>query len=365
MASLDIPQQRLLNQRLTANPFDQPADVVDWLVAVQAQDYFGAKWSLGLRLQNGHDADLDRAFNAGSILRTHMLRPTWHFVTPADIRWLLALTAPRVQAANAAMYRKLELDNATLKRGHKAMTTALHGGQHLTRDELRATLEKAGLAVGTGQRLAYIVMAAELDGLICSGPRRGKQFTYALLEERVPPVATLQRDEALATLSRRYFASHGPATAQDFAKWSGLTSGDAKRGLEMVGAQLRHEALNGAEYWFSSTATPVKLPAPTAYLLSVYDEYIIGYTNRSLIAEPQIAAKLFTMGNALTAVVVVDGQIVGTWKRTLGKEAVIIEIDYLTRLIKPQLRAVADATQRYSEFLERPATVQQVMSLAI
>ena len=307
--------------------------------------------------QDTHDADLDRAFNAGTILRTHVLRPTWHFVTPIDIRWLLALTAPRVLAANAAMYRKLELDNATLKRGHKAMTTALHGGQHLTRDELRATLEKAGLAVGTGQRLAYMVMAAELDGLICSGPRRGKQFTYALLEERVPPVAPLQRDEALATLTRRYFASHGPATAQDFAKWSGLTSGDAKRGLEMVGAQLRHEALNGAEYWFSSTATPVKLPAPTAYLLSVYDEYIIGYADRSLIAAPEIAAKLFTMGNALTAVVVVDGQIVGTWRRVLQKEAVAVTIEYWSHLTNPQLRAVAAAAQEYGEFLEKSVTL--------
>ncbi len=219
----------------------------------------------------------------------------------------------------------------TLKRGHKALTKALQGGQHLTRDELRATLEKAGLAVGTGQRLAYMVMAAELDGLICSGPRRGKQFTYALLEERVPPVAMLQRDEALATLTQRYFASHGPATAQDFAKWSGLTTADAKRGLEMVGTQLQHETLNGAEYWFSSSAVPInaKRATPTAYLLSVYDEYIIGYADRSLIAAPEIAAKLFTMGNALTAVVVVDGQIVGTWRRTLGKDAVVIEIDYL------------------------------------
>ena len=270
MASSDIAHHRLYHQHLTANPFEKPADVVDWLVAVQAQDYFGAKWALGLRLrQDAHDADLDRAFNAGSILRTHVLRPTWHFVTPTDIRWLLALTAPRVLAVNAAMYRKLELDNATLKRGHKAMTKALHGGQHLTRDELRATLEKAGLAVGTGQRLAYMVMAAELDGLICSGPRRGKQFTYALLEERVPPVAPLQRDEALATLTRRYFASHGPATAQDFAKWSGLTSADAKRGLEMVGTQLQHETLNGAEYWFSSSAAPLNAKRASTHGLPV------------------------------------------------------------------------------------------------
>jgi hypothetical protein len=357
MASPNIAQQRLFNQCLTANPFEKPGDVVNWLVAVQSQDYFGAKWALGLRMQNAHDTDIDRSYNEGAILRTHVLRPTWHFVTPIDIRWLLALTAPRVLAANAAMYRKLELDSATLKRGHKAMTKALQGGQHLTRDELRATLEKVGLAVGTGQRLAYIVMAAELDGLICSGSRRGKQFTYALLEERVPPVAPLKRDESLAELTRRYFTGHGPATTQDFAKWSGLTIADAKRGLEMVGTQLHHEALSGTEYWFSASAALIKQAAPTAYLLSVYDEYIIGYTDRSLIASAEIAAKLFTMGNALTAVIVIDGKIAGTWKRTFEKATVTITIDYGSHLTKAQLRAVAAAAQRYGEFLNLPVVL--------
>jgi hypothetical protein len=359
MANLDIAQHRLYQQRLTANQFEKPAEVVGWLVAVQAQDYFGAKWALGLRLRDTHDADLDRAFNAGAIFRTHVLRPTWHFVTPADIRWLLALTAPRVHAANATMYRKLELDSPTLKRGHKALTKALQGGQHLTREELSEVLEKASITAATGQRLAYLVMHAELEGLICSGPRRGKQFTYALLEERVPPVAALKRDEALAELSRRYFVSHGPATVQDFAKWSGLTAADAKRGLEMAGLQLQHKALNGEDYWFSSSASPInaKRATLTAYLLSVYDEYLIGYADRSMIAAPEIAAKLFTMGNALTAVVVVDGQIVGTWKRTLEKKAVVITIDYWSHLTKAQLRAVAAATQRYGEFLEKPVVL--------
>jgi hypothetical protein len=355
MTPLNITQQRLINQHVGVVPFEKPAEVVDWLVAVQAQDYFGAKWALGLRLHNAHDVDLDRAFNAGEILRTHVLRPTWHFVTPADIRWLLALTAPRVLAVNAAMYRKLELDDATLKRGHKALTKALQGGQHLTRDELRATLEKAGLAVGTGQRLAYIVMHAELDGLICSGPRRGKQFTYALLEERVSPTTPLKRAEALATLAQRYFTGHGPATAQDFAKWSGLTSADAKRGLEMVKTQLQHETLNGAEYWFSSLVAPLdaKRATSTAYLLSVYDEYIIGYHDRSMIASPEVAAKLFTMGNALTAVIVFDEHIVGTWRRSFDKDVVAIEINPFSALTKSQNRAVAAAAQRYGEFLEK------------
>jgi hypothetical protein len=186
MARPDIAHQRLINQHIAAAPFEKPSDVVNWLVAVQAQDYFGAKWALGLRLQDAHDAEIDRAFNAGSILRTHVMRPTWHFVMPTDIRWLLALTAPRVHAVNAHRYRELELDDATLKRSRKVLTKALQGEKQLTRDELRDALQAAKIAAD-GQRLAYIVMAAELDGLICSGARRGKQFTYALLDERVPP----------------------------------------------------------------------------------------------------------------------------------------------------------------------------------
>ncbi len=357
MSPINIAQQRLINQHIGVTPFATPHEVVKWLVASQAQDYAGAKWALGLRLrQDMHDADIDRAFNEGSILRTHVLRPTWHFVTPADIRWLLALTAPRVHAANTTMYRKLELDSATLKRGHKAMTKALQGGQHLTRDELRATLEKAGIAADNGQRLAYIVMQAELDGVICSGPRRGKQFTYALLEEWVPPVASLQRDEALATLTRRYFTGHGPATVQDLVKWSGLTIADARRSLEAVKNKLQHDTLNGEDYWFAS-ALPDRTPTSTAYLLSVYDEYLIGYTDRRLIAEPEIAAKLFTMGNALTAVVVVDGRIVGSWRRTLNKEAVTIEINPFRSLTKAEQRAVIAAVNQYSEFLEKPVTL--------
>jgi hypothetical protein len=354
--ALDITQQRLLNQHLSADPFEKPRDVVDWLVGVQAQDYFGAKWALGLRLQNAHDIDIDRAFNEGAILRTHVMRPTWHFVTPADIRWLLALTAPRVHAVNAHRYRELGLDDATLKRGHKVLGKALRG-HHLTREELGAPLEKAGIAEAEGQRLAYLVMHAELEGLICSGPRRGKQFTYALLEERVPHVAELTRDEALATLIRRFFAGHGPATVRDCAKWSGLSSADVKRGLAAAKDRLQHETLYGEEYWFESSVAPIRQASPAAYLLSVYDEYIIGYHDRSLIATPEVAAQLFTMGAALTYVMVIDGQIVGNWRRTLNKETVTIEIKPFRRLTKAEQRTIAAAVQGYGEFLEKPVII--------
>ncbi len=214
----DIAHARLANQRLTGSEFTTAAEVVAWLVAVQAQEYTGAKAALGWRAGGLDDTAVERAFAAGEILRTHVLRPTWHFVTPADIRWLLKLTGPRVHQVNGGMYRRLELDEATLRRCAGVITGALQGGRALTRDQLRDALAAAGIATSggpdrNGQRLAYIVMWAELEGLIASGPRLGKQFSYMLLDERAPAGGAFDRDAALAELARRYVRSHGPATA--------------------------------------------------------------------------------------------------------------------------------------------------------
>ena len=352
MTNLDIARQRLRNQHISEALFRKPAEVVGWLGAIQAQDYAGAKWALGLRLQGATGDDVEQAFTDGSILRTHVMRPTWHFVTPADIRWLLALTAPRVHAVNAFMYRKLELDSAIFKRSNAALAKALRSGNHLTRDELRGVLQKAGIATDDGLRLAYIMMVAELDGLVCSGARRGKQFTYALVEERAPHAKTLGREEALAELARRYFMSRGPATVQDFAKWSGLTIADARRGLEAVSARLRQEVVDGHAYWFSTSTPSAKDVSPMAYLLSIYDEYISGYKDRRAIGEADVGAKLSALGNALSYIIVVEGKIVGTWKRTLRRDAVVIETNLFTRLTTAENRAVAVAAQRYGDFLQ-------------
>src|SRR6185503_4235399 len=220
-------------------------DVVSWLGAVQAQVYGDAKWALGLRMRRSTDARIEAAFSEGSILRTHVMRPTWHFVAPADIRWMLALTAPRVRAAMASYSRKLELDATVLRRSQRAMVRALRGGRQLTRQELRSVLARAGVRADGVQRLAHIVMQAELDAVICSGARRGNQFTYALLDERVPMVRARSRDDSLAELARRYFTSHGPAQLHDFAWWSGLSVGDACAGLATVERELAREAIGG------------------------------------------------------------------------------------------------------------------------
>ncbi len=355
MTRFEIARRRLYNQRLAAAPLSVPGEAVQWLGAVQAQDYAGAKWALGLRVLGATDDDVEQAFTDGSILRTHLLRPTWHFVAPGDIRWMLALTAPHVHKVNAYMYRRLGLDRATLQRSNEALAAALQGGRQLTRDELRGVLHMAGIATDGGLRSAYIMMAAELDGVICSGARRGRQFTYALLDDRVPHAKTLEREEALAELSRRYFMSRGPATVQDYAKWSGLTIIDATRGLDAVKVQLEHVVAGGHTYWFPTPPPPADSLSPSAWLLSVYDEYTSGYKDRSAIGGAEVGAKLKAMGNALSHVVVIDGQIVGTWKRTLRRDAVVVDMNLFSRLTAAECRAVGMAAQQYGEFLGLPA----------
>ena len=357
-SGLDIAHLRLRHQGINGPKRRSAADVVRWLVAVQAQDFAGAKWSLGLRLRKAKDSQIERAFNEGAILRTHLLRPTWHFVTPADIGWLLALTAPRVHAVNGHMYRRLGLDAGVFRRSHAALARALEDGRYLTRDELRVELQRAGIQTEGGQRMAYLVSQAELDGIICSGPRRGKQFTYALLEERAPKAKWMDREQALAELSRRYFASRGPATVQNFAKWSGLTVADAGRGLESVKHGLRHEIVDGRVYWLPKANPGEKEESQTAHLLSIYDEYISGYKDRRAIVSPEHGARLVGLGNALTYIIVVDGQIVGTWKRRLTRDSVVIETHPFRRLTRVEQRAVAEAAERYGTFHDLPISLE-------
>ncbi len=358
MTHLNIAQQRLHNQLITRQTFEKAGDVVRWLGAVQAQDYAAAKWALGLRMQNSTDEIIEQAFAVGAILRTHVMRPTWHFVSPADIRWLLALTAPRVNAGNASWYRRLELDDALFIRSNAVLAKALQGGKQLTRAELVSVLQRAGIATDELQRFSYIIMRAELDGIVCSGARRGRQFTYALLDERAPQAMTLDRHEALAEVASRYFTSRGPATLQDFVWWSGLTVADARTGLEMVTTQLMHEVVDGQKYWFSSSASPSNDLSQTVYLLPNYDEYIVGYTDRSAVFDASHAQHLDARGNVLFQhTIVLNGLVVGTWKRILKKDEVMLTPSLFTPLTKDETHALAASAERYGEFLNMPVNV--------
>ncbi|MGH7528317.1 MAG: winged helix DNA-binding domain-containing protein, partial [Gemmatimonadales bacterium] len=316
MARLDLLSQRLYHQHITGAPLETPGDVVRWLGGVQSQDYPGAKWSLGQRARDASDSEVDQAFARGEILRTHVLRPTWHFVAPADIRWMLELTAPHVHALNAYSYRKCELDQAVLGRSQAVLARALEGGRQLTRPELATALRQAGI-VAQGQRLAYIMMKAELDGLVCSGALRGKQHTYALLEERVPRSRARSRDEALAELALRFFTGHAPATLQHFGWWSGLSAKAARAGLAMIQQQLPSRLLDGTQWFGLSERAPRRGP-PTAHLLPEYDEALVGYRDLGVSDMPRARRRKPRKGG-FHRPVIIGGKRAGTWRRTIAR----------------------------------------------
>ena len=350
-----IPARRLRAQRLIGEPFASPIDAVGWMTAVQSQDYAGAKWALGQRSRAVTDSALDRLFDEGAILRTHVMRPTWHFVLPADIRWLLHLTGPRVRSGLAGRFRELGLNDKVIARAGAAFTAALAGGRHLTRPELGEALRKARISP-EGQRLPHLIACGELDGLIVSGPRRGKQFTYALLEERVPQAPVLPRTEAIAELTRRYFRGHGPAQVQDFAWWSGLTMSDTRHGIALAGKALEHQVIEGKDYWFDAETGTARTAAGVAHLLPNFDEYSVAYRDRSamLHADGRIDLAFFSSGSILSNVVTVGGRVRGAWRRTLAQSRARVEIRVLDRLGAHETAAVEAAGRRLGRFLERP-----------
>jgi hypothetical protein len=351
-----IASRRLLNQCLTGAARRTAADVVAWCGAVQAQEYEPAKWGLGLRMRDGTtDAQIERAFEQGEILRTHVMRPTWHFVTPDDIRWLQALTGPRVQRAMATYRRKLELDTSTFVRATTVIERALGDRQFLTRAELSDRLGRARMVLA-GIRLAHVMLYAEFEGVICSGPRRGRQFTYALVAERAPHARRMPRDEALAELSRRYFTSHGPATIRDFVWWSGLLTADAKRGAEMIGA--RREDAGGRTYWSLEAQRPTPARQPLAHLLPIYDEYIVAYRDREAVphgpgAIGASAARSVTFHHPI----VIAGHVAGTWRAGRNPRVPSIDATMLRPVTARERRALAEAAARYARFRGVPAAL--------
>ncbi|HIH73743.1 MAG TPA: winged helix DNA-binding domain-containing protein [Methanosarcina sp.] len=356
MNSSEIVRLRLHNNGLSHSPFKSATDAVSHLGAVQAQDFAAAKWALGLRIKDSTDEDIEKAFNEGKILRTHVMRPTWHFVVPEDIRWMLELTAPRVKTLLEPSNRKLELDYALFSRSNSAIVGALQDHKYLTRQELKAVLANKGIKTDV-QRLAHIIMWAELEGLICSGPKCGKQFTYALLEERAPKIKKLNREQALAKLALNYFTSHGPAQLKDFSWWSGLAVKDAKNALELIESKLEQETLDSKTYWFPAHEEVTAPKSPSAFLLSIYDEYTIAYKDRSDISETRDIEKMISMGNALTAVIILNGKVAGTWNRALKKSRVEIRLNPFRQLNEEEQGTLESEVTRYGKFIGLPAVV--------
>jgi hypothetical protein len=350
MPITNLIQLRLQNQQLSQQEFSTPADLAHYMGAVQAQDYTGAKWALGMRLKGCTDELIEKAFTDGDIIRTHVLRPTWHFVHPKDIRWMLELTARRIQASAASRHTQLGLDNNVLSRCESVITTAFDGHKQLSRDIISDTFQKNGI-VTNEQRFVHIMMHLELEQVVCSGGREGKQFTYALFDSRVPTTKTLSKEEALATLVERYFTSHGPATLADFVWWSGLTNADAKTGLEANKAKLSNLVFEGNTYWFAERPNAPIIKPGTAYLLPNYDEYIVSYKDRSATIAAQNLSLADPRGTIFNHTIILNGQIEGLWKRMFRKDTLELEVIPFKKLSVANGNAIEKAAKKYADFL--------------
>lgn len=354
MTTQDILNIRLSNQHLFQNLDNNPAELVKYFGALQSQDYPGAKWALSQRLNFLPNEKIEQDFNKGMFLRTHVLRPTWHFVHSEDISWMLELTSQRVKAMMRSYNKALGLTEETFIKSQKIITNELKGRNYLTRSEIGELLKKNGVN-WTGNGLAHIVMWTELDELICSGPIKRKQHTYALFSERVPKTKKLSREESLKQLVFKYFQSHGPAQIKDFVWWSGLTTADAKTGIE-ANSSLKSEIVDGKTY-FSFNFDRDELNNKI-HLLPNYDEYTVAYKDRSALFENVDHTKLDERQNALfNNAVVINGKVEGLWRRTLKTKSFNLEIRLFRKLTNLEKEELNKAIDKYAKFLNLEAVV--------
>ncbi|HYO88212.1 MAG TPA: winged helix DNA-binding domain-containing protein [Candidatus Limnocylindrales bacterium] len=350
----EIAYQRLRQQGLVESPYQSPADAVSWLGAVQAQEYPASLWSLGLRLRATNAQVVEAALHDHSMLRTWAMRGTLHYLSAYDAGWILRLVGPDIIKGSARRYRQLELDEHTLARSTAQITNALNDSEMLTRHELFSLLDRAGLAT-TGQRGVYMLQRASLEGRIAQGVQKGRDPTFYAFTPTLPQNPRFSRETALVELALRYFTSRGPATLDDFRWWSGLRAAEARAALDGAQKQLVQESVDGRSYyWLAHDSRPPAQPAPVAHLLPAYDEYLIGYKDRSASVEPAHASRV-QMANGLGATVIVNGQVIGTWRRKVCKSAIVIDAAPFSPWSEADVTLISQATERYGAFFGRPA----------
>lgn len=353
----EIARLRLIHQQILSSHATTPAGVVAALGAMQAQDYASALWGIGVRLPTATERDIERAVTDRKIVRTWPLRGTLHFVAATDVHGMLELLAPRVIAGSALRQQRLELNTAVFERCRKLFVRNLEGNRQLSRSGMMKLLEDNGIS--TAQYRGYhILWRMALERVVCFAGRVDKEQTFALLEEWIPPSRKLDREAAVAELARRYFGGHGPATLKDFAWWSGLKISEARGGVEGAGAKLVRMKFDGEDYWMPQSL-PAAIPArPAAFLLPGFDEFLLGYQNRSATLEPKHAQKVVPGGNGMFLPFTVhDGRVAGTWKRTINKKGVKIVVKPFGRLTKSEKDALTEPARRYGEFLRLPVVV--------
>lgn len=350
MNQSEITSIRLSNQGITAVRGQSVGEIVAWMGAMQAQDAAMSRCAVGVRLPGCTEQTVLSAIDEGSIFRTHVLRPTWHLVSADDIYWMLALTASRIKSGMNTRNTQLELDSAVMVKCEALFEKELAGGKSRTREDLVALLENADIQ-NVDNRASHVFMLAELDGLICSGPSRGGKATYALLEERAPRPAPLPKEEALDKLARRYLRSRGPATLPDFIWWSGLPVRDARLAFDLVRAEFHSETMGGQTWLFPEPASPAEALNPGVQLLPAFDEYLIAYRDRSACLPEEHFSKAVSNNGIFWPILVVDGQVAGTWSRSFKKSSVEVVIHPFTPLSPDRMDDVKQAAISYANYI--------------
>jgi hypothetical protein len=349
----EIARARLYSQQIEAPRFESSKDIVGWMGAIQAQDFEMAKWALGVRIPGVSLQTVEAAITRGEVLRTHVLRPTWHLVAAEDLRWMLALSAQRIKNSFKARNQQLELSQDVFLKSNRLIEKALRDGRHCTRDELLAVLAQAGISLDSN-RASHILVQAEMEGLICSGPMQAGKPTYALLEEWVPKQNPLTHEEALAALATKYFTSRSPATLQDFGWWSGLPLGEARRAGDLVRSAFQQETSASQTYWLPDSFRMPAVGGDSFCLLPAYDELLISYRDRSALLPPGDQTKVVSQNGLFRPILVENGRIVGVWKRTFKKEKVVLEAQPFAASSPALREAIRHAAAQYGRFLGKP-----------
>jgi hypothetical protein len=354
MTTAQLIRLRLYHQQITHTTFKEPQELVAWFGAMQAQDFAAAKWAVATRLKGKNDHDIQDAIANKQIVRTWSLRGTWQFMSANDVRWILKLIGPRLGKIYASHFRSLSLDKTALAKSQKVIARILGGGKTLTRNEIKPGLEKQGIST-EGLRLNFIFLRAALDGLICSGPRRGKEFTFVLMDEWIGKIPEVDSEEALHRLTIKYFQSHSPATIHDFAWWSGLTIAEVKKGIEMVRPSVQQVEIGKQTYWMVKNVDDSLPKTSGVYLLPAFDEYLVGYKDRSAVLDPEYNNEIYGAGNGIfNPVIIINGKVAGTWKRIVKPKSVRVEMKPFLPLSATQERAVKTRVKQFGKFLELP-----------
>ena len=352
---MKIPNIRLQNQQLLNPLFRKPKELVSWMGAMQAQNYPMVKWAVGMRLKSATIQTVEKALRDGEILRTHVMRPTWHLVAAEDIRWMLKLSAQRIKSANDSFAKgwDLEITDELYMKSYNLLEQILAGYKSLTKLEITGHFCRSGiLAEPDNNRMTRFMARAEQEGIICSGEDKGGKCTYALLEERVPPMPEITKDEALARLARSYFRSHAPAVLQDFIWWSGLPISDARQAIYLIASELTEEQWQGETWYIHADSRTRGRVSNCLHLLPSYDEYLLGYKDRTDVLPKEHYPKAFTNNGLFFPIILHNGQVIGNWDRSARKKGIELPHSWFISDVCVDEDMLNEAKQKYVKFLE-------------